>query len=78
MNITIRSIDKILFADAALEVTLPGLFGKVGIRPNHALMSVVLNKGEIQIKLAGGDKVFSVDGGLAQVSSNTVDVLLAS
>jgi F0F1-type ATP synthase epsilon subunit len=77
MNVTIRTIDKILFSDAAQEITLPGLYGKVGIRPNHAPMSVVLSEGEIQIKLSSGNKTFSIENGLAQVGDNAVNVLLA-
>ena len=78
MNVTIRNIDKVLFTDTALEINLPGLYGKVGIRPHHASMSVVLCKGEIQVKLASSTETFTVQNGIAQVSNNTVEVLLAS
>ena len=77
MNVTIRTIDKVLFTDAALEINLPGLYGKVGIRPNHAPMSVVLCEGEIQVKLANGTETFVVQNGVAQVSNNAVEILLA-
>jgi F0F1-type ATP synthase epsilon subunit len=78
MKVTIRTIDKVLFTDIAQEVTLPGLFGKVGIRPHHAPMSIVLSKGEIQVQLANSNKIFSIENGLAHVSDNTVDVLLTA
>ena len=78
MNVTIRTIDKVLFTDTALEINLPGLYGKVGIRPHHASMSVVLSEGEIQVKLANSTETFTVQNGIAQVSDNTVEVLLAS
>ena len=78
MNVTIRTIDKVLFTDTALEINLPGLYGKVGIRPHHASMSVVLSEGEIQVKLANSTEKFTVQNGIAQVSNNTVEVLLAS
>jgi F0F1-type ATP synthase epsilon subunit len=77
VNVTIRTIDKVLFAEAALEINLPGLYGKVGIRPHHASMSVVLCEGEIQVKLANSTETFTIQNGIAQVSNNTVDVLLA-
>ena len=77
MNVTIRTIDKVLFTDTALEINLPGLYGKVGIRPHHASMSVVLSEGEIQVKLASSTETFTIQNGIAQVSNNTVDVLLA-
>ena len=78
MNVTIRTIDKVLFTDTALEINLPGLYGKVGIRPHHASMSVVLSEGEIIVKLANSTETFTVQNGIAQVSDNTVEVLLAS
>jgi F0F1-type ATP synthase epsilon subunit len=78
MNVTIRTIDKVLFTDAALEINLPGLYGKVGIRHHHASMSVVLSEGEIQVKLTNGTETFAVENGIAQVINNTVEVLLAS
>ena len=78
MNVTIRTIDKVLFAEAALEINLPGLYGKVGIRPHHASMSVVLCEGEIQVKLASSTETFTIQNGIAQVSNNTVDVLIVS
>lgn len=77
MNIIIRTIDKILFTEVADEITLPGLYGKVGIRPHHSTMSVILCGGEVQVKLANGNKAFQVENGLAHVSNNTVDVLFA-
>ncbi len=76
MNVTIRTIDKVLFTDTAIEINLPGLYGKVGIRPNHASMSVVLSAGEIQVKLANSIESFTIKNGIAQVSDNTVEILL--
>ena len=76
MNVTIRTIDKVLFTDTALEINLPGLYGKVGIRPHHASMSVVLSEGEIQVKLANSIESFTIKNGIAQVSDNTVEILL--
>ena len=78
MNVTIRTIDKVLFTDTAIEINLPGLYGNVGVRPHHASMSVVLCEGEIQVKLANSTETFTIQNGIAQVSNNTVDVLLAS
>jgi F0F1-type ATP synthase epsilon subunit len=76
MKVAIRTNDKILFTDSAIEVNLPGLYGKIGIRPHHSSMSVILTEGDIQVKLVNSDKIFSIKNGLAQVSNNTLDVLL--
>ena len=78
MNITIRTIDKILFTDTAQEITLPGLYGKVGIRPHHSPMSVVLSEGKIQVVSTNNNQTFSVENGVAQISDNMVDILLIS
>jgi len=76
MNVTIRTIDAVIFSDSAQEINLPGLYGNVGIRPHHASMSVILTEGEIHLKLAHNNQNFMVKNGLAQVSNNTIDVLL--
>ena len=76
MNVVIRSIDKVIFTGVATEITLPGLFGKLGIRPNHAPMSVVLAEGEINIKTTDTKEHFSVKNGIAQISGTAVDILL--
>lgn len=77
MKVTIRTIDKVLFTDSAKEINLPGLYGRIGIRPHHASMSVVLCEGEIHVKLANSTENFTIQGGIAHVGENTVDVLLA-
>ncbi len=76
MNVTIRTIDTVLFSDSVQKLSLPGLYGNVGIRPHHATMSVVLTEGKIHVKAANRDENFTVKNGIAQVSDNTVDVLL--
>lgn len=76
MNITIRTIDSIIFSDAAQEINLPGLHGNVGIRPNHSPMSVILTEGKIHVIVDSDTKEFSAQNGIAQVSNNSVDILL--
>jgi F0F1-type ATP synthase epsilon subunit len=78
MQVTIRYIDKTLFQGQVDEVILPGLYGKIGVKPHHAMMSVILSAGEISVKSANHDEKFTITEGIAHVSNNTVDVLLAA
>ena len=76
MKVTIRYIDKTIFDGQANEVILPGLQGKVGIKPNHAAMSVILTTGEIYIKSANQNEKFEAIEGIAQITNNLVNILL--
>lgn len=76
MNVTIRTIDTVIFSGSAQEINLPGLHGNVGIRPHHASMSVILTEGEVHIKSVNNIQNFTVKNGIAQISDNSVDVLL--
>ena len=78
MKVTIRYIDKTLFEGQVEEVVLPGLFGKVGIKPHHAMMSVILSAGEICVNTNNKSEKFAITEGIAHISNNTVDVLLAA
>ncbi len=78
MQVTIRYIDKTLFAGQVEAVSLPGLFGRVGIKPHHAMMSVILSVGEIYVNANAKVETFAITEGIARVSDNTVDVLLAA
>lgn len=76
MKVTIRNIDKTIFDGQANEIVLPGLHGKVGIKPNHAAMSVILTVGDIYVKLTGQINKFTISEGIAHISNNMVSVLL--
>lgn len=77
MNVTIRTIDAILFSESAQEINLPGLYGNVGIRPHHSPMSVILTEGKIHITINSENITnFDIKNGIAQISNNSVDVLL--
>jgi F0F1-type ATP synthase epsilon subunit len=76
MQVIIRYIDRIVFDDYANKVILPGLHGKLGIKPNHAAISVILTTGEIHIKSKKKNKKFEAIEGIAQISNNVVNILL--
>ena len=76
MQVTIRYVDKILFSGKVDEINLPGLQGKVGIKPHHAMMSVILCAGEISVVSANHNERFAIAEGIAHVNNNAVDVLL--
>ena len=76
MQVIIRYIDKTIFDDRVNEIVLPGLHGKVGIKPNHTAMSVILTKGEIHIKSEIKNEKFDAIEGIAQISNNVINILL--
>lgn len=76
MKVTISSIDKTIFDGEATEVVLPGLNGKVGIKPNHAIMSVILASGDICVKLGNQIEKFTTTEGIAHISNNIISILL--
>ena len=78
MKVSIRTVDEKIFSGTAIEVTLPGMFGKIGIRPHHATLSAVLISGEILVNQTKGQKSFTLNAGIAHVNKNTVDILLSS
>ena len=76
MKVTIRNIDKTIFDGQASEVILPGLYGKIGVKPNHAAMSVILTTGEIYIHSTNQNEKFLAVEGIAHVDGNLVNILL--
>lgn len=77
MQVNVLCIDKILFSGQVNTVVLPGLFGKVGVKQHHSMMSVVLGAGEICLHLNGKTEKLAITEGIAHVNQNTVDVLLS-
>jgi F0F1-type ATP synthase epsilon subunit len=75
-DVVIKSIDNLIHHSKADEVILPALYGKVGVRPNHANTSVILTKGEIVIKKDNQQEAFAINNGIAQIKANKIDILL--
>src|SRR5260221_10401872 len=82
MNSSSRSVQCVVVTPdrAGLEepvdfVALPMYDGELGVLPGRAPLIGRLGYGELRIRRGGTTRRFFVDGGFAQVRSNTVTVL---
>nr|YP_009496404.1 ATP synthase CF1 epsilon subunit [Attheya longicornis]AWT39117.1 ATP synthase CF1 epsilon subunit [Attheya longicornis] len=76
MNIRVLTPDRVICSTTADEVVLPGLTGQVGILEGHAALITALDTGLLRIKLDEKWTPIILCGGLAEVDSNRVTVLV--
>ena len=74
----IVSQDRVVFADNADIVILPGVEGEMGILPNHAPLLTVIQYGIVKIRNQDGEEFFTVAGGVAEVQPDQVTILADS
>ncbi len=78
MNLVILSPDKEIFSGAVKSVQVPGSDGSFQMLENHAAIVSSLNKGEVRIVKANGEKMnFSVHGGFVEMLNNEVSLLIS-
>jgi F-type H+-transporting ATPase subunit epsilon len=78
MNVVILSPEKEIFAGEVKSVTVPGSEGQFQLLNNHAAIVSSLQKGEIKLVKANGDKVtFQVEGGFVEVLNNEASLLVS-
>lgn len=71
----IVSQDRMVFEGDVDIVVLPGAAGEMGILPHHAPLLTTLKYGFIKVRQQGGEQVFTVAGGVAEVQPDIVTVL---
>jgi F-type H+-transporting ATPase subunit epsilon len=76
MLVEILSPDNTLFTGEASLVTLPGSNGSFQIKNNHAALISSLTAGTVEVKSDQGTQNFEVTGGLVEILSNKVIVLV--
>lgn len=76
MKVEILTPDKSLFQGEAEVLTLPGIEGSFQILDRHAPMIANLKSGTVVVKQAQQSQTFEVNGGLVEVLSNKVIVLV--
>jgi F-type H+-transporting ATPase subunit epsilon len=76
MSIRVLTPDRVICSTQAEEVILPGLTGQVGILDGHATLITALDTGLLRIKLAEKWTPIILCGGLAEIDSNQVTVLV--
>ena len=76
MNVRVLTPDRIICSTAADEIILPGLTGQVGVLDGHAALITALDIGLLRIKSNGKWTPIILSGGLAEIDSNRVTVLV--
>ena len=71
----IVSQDRVVFADDADIVILPGAEGEMGILPNHTPLLTMIQYGIVKIRNQDGEAIFTVAGGVAEVQPDQVTIL---
>lgn len=74
MTLEILTPEKKLFSGEAMLVKLPGVDGWFEILNNHAPVISALSSGTVKVKVAEGEKKFSITGGFVECLSNKVIV----
>lgn len=75
MRVTVISPDGSIFDGEAESLQVPAYDGQVGILPHHAPFMTLLGEGTLQVRVAGGERGFTVRGGFLQVVGNVVRVV---
>jgi F-type H+-transporting ATPase subunit epsilon len=76
MQVEILTPDKTLFTGTAEIITFPGTGGSFQVKENHAAMISSLVKGILEVQSANETVKFEINGGLVEVLSNKVVVLV--
>lgn len=75
LQVDIITPERNLYSGSANAVQLPGTEGLFQILTNHAPLMASLTAGTVKIDGAKGSELVAIDGGVVEVSGNTVTVL---
>jgi F-type H+-transporting ATPase subunit epsilon len=76
MQLTITSIDSVLYSGEAKSVTAPTAAGEVTILPKHMPMVSLITKGRIIVKTDEGVKTLEASRGFLAVGKTETIILL--
>jgi F-type H+-transporting ATPase subunit epsilon len=76
MVVEIISPDKEIFSGNASLIQLPGTDGSFAILENHANLMAALKKGKVKLISNDNTHYFEINGGVAEVLNNKVQVLI--
>jgi F-type H+-transporting ATPase subunit epsilon len=78
MNLVILSPDKEIFSGAVKSVKVPGADGSFELLSRHAAIVSSLQKGEVRIVTAKGERVtYLVQGGVVEMLNNEIALLVS-
>ena len=75
LTVSVVSPERTLYEGEAESIVAPAFDGQVGILTNHAPMLTLLGTGELRLTASGGDRKFTVSGGVLEVADNRVRVV---
>jgi F-type H+-transporting ATPase subunit epsilon len=75
LTVDIISPERKLYSGTATALQLPGTEGLFQILTNHAPIMASLAAGRVKIDGANGTEYVEIEGGVVEVSANTVTVL---
>lgn len=78
MILEVLTPDKKVFSGEVSSVTVPGAKGSFEVLNNHAPIISTLDKGTVKIKAKEGNQELNISGGVIEVFSNKVVVLVES
>ncbi len=78
LNLRVITPSKLVIDEEVDEVVAPGDAGEFGVLPGHVPFITTLMPGELTYKSNGVGKSMIIDGGIAEVTDNRVDVLAGS
>lgn len=76
MRVEILTPRKIEFKGDADCVVLPTQAGEISILPRHSALISVLKQGRIRVKNKDKEDSFSIEGGVAEITEDSVVILL--
>lgn len=77
LQLDIVTPEKAVFSGTVSEVSLPGALGEIGVLPGHRPLLTLLAGGTLSAGGgSGGARVFAVGSGIAEISDDSVTVLV--
>ena len=70
--------ERLVVSEGALEITAPGEEGEFGVLPGHTPFMTTLKPGEVRYRNEGDAKYLFVNKGFAEVTANSVCILVES
>ncbi len=67
-----------VYREQAVQVIAPGRRGLFGVLVNHAPAVVQLKIGRVDVRAVGGDKLYTISGGVAEIRDNVMKIMTES
>lgn len=75
-QLNIISPEKKIFSGKVASFVAPGIAGKFGVYPDHAMMITPLQKGIITYVVGDKENTLEVNGGIVEVNNNVVTICI--